>query len=52
MSVRTLKNRLNQYNLKRRNVVYVDEIVRERVEDILNGPGCMGGGGTSLCGIH
>lgn len=29
MSVRTLKNRLNQYNLKCRNVVYDEEIVRE-----------------------
>lgn len=43
MSIRTLKNRLNEYGLKRRNVVYDEAVVRERIEDLLNGPGCMGG---------
>lgn len=43
MSIRTLKNRLSTYNLKRRNAVYDQEHVRQRVEEILNGPGCMGG---------
>lgn len=43
MSTRTLKNRLKEYNLKRRGVVYDEGIVRQRIEGILNGPGCMGG---------
>ena len=43
MSIRTLKNRLNEYDLKRRNVVYDEGLVRQRIEEILNGPGCMGG---------
>ena len=43
MSIRTLKNRLNEYNMKRRNVNYDEQFVREHMEEILNGPGCMGG---------
>lgn len=42
MSIRTLKNRLNECNLKRQNVNYDEQFVRERIEEILNGPGCMG----------
>ncbi|XP_028416576.1 uncharacterized protein LOC114540653 [Dendronephthya gigantea] len=43
MSIRTLKNRLNEYGLKRRNTVYDEQLVRQRIEEELNGPGCMGG---------
>ena len=43
LSIRTLKNRLNEYYLKRRNVNYDEQFVREHIEEILNGPGCMGG---------
>ncbi len=43
MSIQTLKNHLNEYNLKRRNVFYDEGLVRQRIEEILNGPGCMGG---------
>ena len=43
MSIRTLKNHLNEYDLKHRNVVYDEELVRQPIEEILNGPGCMGG---------
>ena len=42
MSIRTLKNRLNEYNLKRRNVNYHEQFVRERIEEILNGPKLSG----------
>ena len=38
-----VENRLNEYSLKRRNVNYDEQFVRERIEKILNGPGCMGG---------
>ena len=43
MSIRTLKSRLNEYGLKRRNVVYDEGVVRQRIDELLNGPGCMGG---------
>ena len=43
LSIRTLKNRLNEYYLKRWNVNYDEQFVREHIEEILNGPGCMGG---------
>ena len=42
MSVRTLKSRLNDYGLKRRNVVYDEVVVRQRIDELLNGPGCIG----------
>jgi hypothetical protein len=42
MSIRTLKNRLNEYNLKRCNAIYDEELVKQHVEEILNGPGYMG----------
>jgi hypothetical protein len=43
MSIRTLKSRLNGYGLKGRNVVYDKDIVKQCIDELLNGPGCMGG---------
>jgi hypothetical protein len=43
LPIRTLKSRLNEYGLKRRNVVYDEDVVRQRIDELLNGPGCMGG---------
>ena len=39
MSIRTLKSRLDEYGLKRRNVVYDEGVVRQRIDELLNGPG-------------
>lgn len=43
MSLRTLKSRLSHYGLKRRNVIYDEVLVRQRIDKILSGPGCIGG---------
>ena len=43
MSLRTLKMRLSGKGLGRRNIVYDINIVRERIQQELNGPGCSGG---------
>lgn len=43
MSTRTLKNRLKEYNLKRRGVAYDEEQIRQRIAELIDGPGCMGG---------
>ena len=43
MSIRTLKSRLHEYGLKRRNIVYDEEFIRQRINDILDGPGCVAG---------
>lgn len=43
MCVRTLKNRLSQYGLRRKTQSYDVNVVRERIRQELDGPGCMGG---------
>ena len=43
VSYSTLKLRLKEYNLKRRGVSYDEDIVHQRVAEILNGPGCIAG---------
>ena len=43
MSIRTLKDRLNSYGLKRCNIIYDETMVRERVSDLLDSPDCVGG---------
>ena len=39
----TLKLRLKQFNLRRRGVAYDEEIVHQRISQLLDGPGCMAG---------
>ncbi len=43
ISLRTLKTRLAAMGLKRRNVIYDINNVRERIQQEINGPGCSGG---------
>ena len=43
MSIATLKRRIKQYGLQRRNIDYDVNVVREKIVNILDGPGCMGG---------
>ena len=43
MSIRTLKNRLRQYQLRRRTPTYDLNLVREAILRELSGPGCSGG---------
>lgn len=43
ISYSTLKLRLKEYNLKRRGVEYDDEIVHQRIVQLLDGPGCIAG---------
>ena len=43
MSIRTLKCRLHEYGLKRRNIVYDEEFIRQRINGILDGSGCVAG---------
>ena len=43
MSVRTLKNRLKQLNLRRRLPSFDMAVVREQIMNELSGPGCQGG---------
>ena len=43
MSVRTLKSHLNGYSLNHRNVIYGENVVRHRIDELLNAPRCMGG---------
>ena len=43
MSIKTLKNRLREYNLKRRDLIWDEAHVRQEIAEVLNGPGCMGG---------
>ena len=43
MSIRTLKNRLRRYQLRRRTPTYDLNLVREAILRELSGPGCSGG---------
>ena len=43
MSIATLKRRLKEYGLKRRNVDYDMVSVRDKIRGLLDGPDCMGG---------
>ena len=43
ISYSTLKLRLKQFNLRRRSVAYDEEIVHERISQLLDGPECMAG---------
>ena len=43
LSLRTLKKRLLDLGLKRRNVTYDVDSVRDRIQDEIDGPGCSGG---------
>ena len=43
MSIATLKRRIKLYSLQRKNVNYEINVVGEKIRDILNGPGCIGG---------
>ena len=43
MCMRTLQKRLEDMGLKRRNVLYNIEEVRNEIINNLNGPGCSGG---------
>ena len=43
MSIATLKRRLKEYGLKRRNVNYDVVSVRDKIRGLLDGPDCMGG---------
>ena len=48
MSLRTLKSRLSNMGLKRKNVFYDINGVRERIKEEKDGPGCSGGGYRSV----
>lgn len=43
MSIETLKRRLKDYGLKRRNADFDVEVVRQKIRILLDGPDCMGG---------
>ena len=43
MSIATLKRRIKRYGLQRKNVDYEINVVREKIRNILDGPGCIGG---------
>ena len=43
ISYSTLKLRIKQLNLRRRSVEYDEEIVHERISQLLDGPECMAG---------
>jgi len=43
ISERTLRNRLQEYGLRRRSPMFDINDVRQRIQAKLNGPGCMGG---------
>ena len=43
MSIATLKRRLKQYGLQRKNADYDIDLVREEIRTILDGPGCIAG---------
>ena len=50
ISIATLKRRLKQYGLQRKNADYDIDVVREKLRTILDGPGCPRVIGT--CGMH
>ena len=43
MSIATLKRRIKEYGLKRRNGNYDVNTARVKIRSVLDGPGCMGG---------
>ncbi len=43
LSLRTLKKRLSDMGLKRKNVTYSIDSVRDRIKKEIDGPGCSGG---------
>ena len=43
MGITTLKRRLKQYGLQRKNADYDIDLVREEIRTILDGPGCIAG---------
>ena len=43
MSIATLKRRIKEYGLKRRNLQYDLNSVRDKIRSLLDGPDCMGG---------
>ena len=43
ISVSTLKRRLRAYGLKKRQPDFDIDLVRQRIRDLLDGPGCIGG---------
>ena len=43
MSIATLKRRIKEYGLKRRNVEYDLASIRDKIVSLLDGPDCMGG---------
>ena len=43
MSIATLKRRIKEYRLKRRNVRYDLNSVRNKIRSLWDGPDCMGG---------
>ena len=43
MSIATLKRRTKEYGLKRRNVDYDLDSIRDKIRSLLDGPECMGG---------
>ena len=43
MSIATLKRRIKEYGLRRRNLQYDLNSVRDKIRSLLDGPDCMGG---------
>ena len=43
MSLSTLKRRIKQYGLKRQRPDYDIDVVRESIQSVINGPGCLQG---------
>ena len=43
MSIATLKQRIKEYGLNRRNENYDINTVRVKIRSLLDGPGCIGG---------
>ena len=43
MSLSTLKRRIRDYGLQRRNIEYDFDVVRDAIRSLLNGPGCCRG---------
>jgi hypothetical protein len=43
ISIRTLKRRLRAYGLKRREPDFDIDVVRQKIRDLINGPGCIAG---------
>ena len=43
MSIATLKRRMREYGLKRRNIDYDEDPIRDEIRGLLDGPDCLGG---------